>query len=199
MNLKQLSVNELIQLPLKDSSKQFVRVYTDHSYYYKLWTIEYSDPHYYIDGLDPIWVGYDKLAALELGLINSTISSAFCDLIYDADRVCGYVTKAGSTNISQVDQISFLKKLAEFSISIGYTFTDIDSNLIKLDGEISLIDYEDVPISIESLKKLNKTEMNFIENLVFDINYSNPGKRTFKYENISSMYLKILNLLISRE
>jgi hypothetical protein len=199
MNLKNLSVDKLTPLPLNDPSKQFVRVYTDHNYYYKLWTPEYSDPHCYMDGLDRIWIGHDKLAALELGLINNTIAAAFCELIYDNDRVCGYVTKAGSTNISSVDQISFLKKLAEFSINVGYTFTDIDSNLIKVDGEISLIDYEDVPLKVESLKKLNKTEMNFIENLVFDIRYSNPGRNTMKYENISSMYLKILNLLISKE
>jgi hypothetical protein len=194
MKLSKLKLDTAEVIPLYDKNSS-ARVVSDGEYFYKLWSPDHIDPHTIMDGLDFVWGGYDKLMALEVGLINEETCPAFCEPIYDGDRCCGYITKAGSNNISAFDMTAFYKVLADTAAAADYTYIDVHAkNLVVVDDQISIIDCDFAPGKISTLDRLTESEQELWWRIVLNESYLSE----YQKDTISYSYSKILKRALSK-
>ena len=84
--------------------------------------------------------------ALEAGFFEE-VASALQSLIVDGDDIVGYVTKAGEQLGSEFDRVPepfYQKMLACVDVTNMFFYDLVASNIITIDGRISLIDLESV-------------------------------------------------------
>ena len=84
--------------------------------------------------------------ALEAGFFEE-VAPALQSLIVDGDDIVGYVTKAGEQLGSEFDKVPepfYQKMLACVDVTNMFFYDLVASNLITIDGRISLIDLESV-------------------------------------------------------
>ena len=97
------------------------------------------------------------IKALEAGFFEE-VAPALQSLIVDGDDVVGYVTKAGEQLGSEFDRVPepfYRKMLACVDVTNMFFYDLVASNIITIDGKISLIDLESV-YNLDELYTIDK-------------------------------------------
>jgi hypothetical protein len=123
-------------------------------------------------GLDIVWQGDNALAADTCGLITKDIIPAFDEFIYDQGTCVGYTTLRGvpltklhMTESLNLQYLKYITKLVNHSITTGWAFVSLNpSNIVMIDGRLSLIDLDFSPIKLHHNKTLTPREFSIWQN-----------------------------------
>jgi len=164
IQLNTINVSQLTfkQVHTTNNDNYKVKIYSDEFYFYKIWG-KYTPLTYFIqNGLDYIWMGKDKLPSVKMGMINDELCPALVDFIYDGYICVGYKTHKGihpAVDLPFNEYLAFVDKLVDTSEKTGYGYVDIHQyNMIILNGKLSLIDLNFMPIKLNHGKQLNNIE-----------------------------------------
>ena len=152
-------------------------VYSDDLKFYKLLAPyglynRTSLAYYTMVGLDFVWQGDSALAVDTCGLITKDTVPAFGEFIYDQEICVGYTTLRGipltelpMTESLNLQYLQYITKLVNHSITTGWAFVSLNpSNIVMIDGQLSLIDLDFSPIKLHHNKTLTPREFSIWQN-----------------------------------
>lgn len=125
--------------------RQDRRLYYASGKWIKLWDVAFTDAQSFVSDGQHVDIGLplnNQLLGFRVGFFDRHNSTAFSDFIYDDEGLLrGYVCSDGKP----VDEIPswFARECAEKCIRLGWVMADFRAtNVISLDGKISLIDFD---------------------------------------------------------
>lgn len=94
--------------------------------------------------------------SIDIGFVDENTSPAFLGVLLQEDKVVGYAMKKGEKVESESELTSaFLSSVFRKTLSTGYAFADFGvNNIVRVDDEFSLIDYESSMVRLEGLDPL---------------------------------------------
>lgn len=120
------------------------KLYRDTRFWYKLWGPDFLRSSPYVVGSKFIKLGplAKKPQGFDVGLYTQETAAAFVEFISDeGGTVLGYVTKRGDH--SKVVTDDFILKVFEACRTSGWLYSDFCfNNVISVDGQLSLIDFD---------------------------------------------------------
>lgn len=133
-------------------------VYTNGELYIKCWPIDHLDPYTTQDGLTFTFRGFDEMQSVSTGMVNTTTCPAFIDNIYDNGICCGYITKARAP-VNATAAFRFIDVLIDDFTASGYLLRVVTRhNIICVNGQLSIIDIDQPPVSIDGFRSLSPNE-----------------------------------------
>lgn len=127
-------------------------LYSDEKYWYKIWGKDFLRSSLYVSGTEYKGIGHLRQPhGFEVGLFPPHLSKGFvCFIEDDEGLIRGYVTKAGK--ISDYVPSDFAKDVFDSCIRTGWVFSDLgNKNVVIIDGQHSLIDFDTHLVSLEAL------------------------------------------------